>query len=113
MGLVTGLLLDPNPARRWPRKKPIDPLVVRITDRSARVLDLSYEGVRIETSEATELPAPLKIVFPDSGVAIEAQPIWCQPSPVGSWWCGARISGLGQSAQQTWRQLVDAVPASA
>ena len=110
---MTNAILDSNPARRWPRKKPIDPLVVRITDRSARVLDLSYEGVRIETSEATELPASLKIVFPDSGVAIEAQPVWCLPTPVGSWWCGAKISGLGQSAQQTWRQLVDAVPASA
>ena len=67
-------LIDSNPARRWPRKKPIDPLVVRITDRSARVLDLSYGGLRFETNEATDLPASLKIEFPDSGVAIEAQP---------------------------------------
>jgi len=112
VALVAGLLADSNPARRWPRKKPIDPLVVQITDRSARVLDLSYGGLRFETNEATELPASLKIVFPDSGVAIEAQPVWCQPSAVGSWLCGAAISGLGQSGLQAWRQLVDAVPAA-
>jgi CheY-like chemotaxis protein len=112
VGLVTGLLIDTNPARRWPRKKPIDPLVVRVTDRSARVLDLSYGGLRFETNEVTELPTSLKIEFPDSGVAIEAQPIWCQPGPVGSWLCGVAVSSLGQSALQAWRQLVDAVPAT-
>jgi hypothetical protein len=112
VGLVTGLLIENNPSRRWPRKKPIDPLVVRITDRSARVLDLSYGGLRFETSEAAELPASLKIEFPDAGVAIEAQRIWCQPSPVGSWLCGVAVSSLGQSALQAWHQLVDAVPAT-
>jgi DNA-binding response OmpR family regulator len=112
IGLVAGLLVDNSPARRWPRKRPIDPLVVRITDRSARVLDLSYGGLRFETNEATDMPASLKIEFPDSGVAIEAQRIWCQPTPVGSWFCGVAISSLGQSAQQAWRQLVDAVPAA-
>lgn len=111
VGVVAGLLVDNNPARRWPRKRPIDPLVVRITDRSARVLDLSYGGLRFETNEATNMPASLKIEFPDSGVAIEAQRIWCQPSPVGSWFCGVAVSSLGQSALQ-WRQLVDAVPAA-
>ena len=112
VGLVAGLLAENNPARRWPRKKPIDPLVVRITDRSARVLDLSYGGLRFETNDATELPSSLEIEFPESGVAIEAQPIWCQPSPVGSWLCGVAISGLGHTALQAWRQLVDAVPAA-
>jgi CheY-like chemotaxis protein len=112
VGLVAGLLADNNPARRWPRKKPIDPLVAFITDRSARVLDLSYGGLRFETSDATGLPTSLKIEFPESGVAIEAQPIWCQPSPVGSWLCGVAISSLGQPALQAWRQLVDAVPAT-
>jgi CheY-like chemotaxis protein len=112
VGLVAGLLAESNPARRWPRKKPIDPLVVRITDRSARVLDLSYGGLRFESNDAAELPTSLKTEFPESGVAIEAQRIWCQPSPVGSWLCGVAVSGLGHSALQAWRQLVDAVPAA-
>jgi ActR/RegA family two-component response regulator len=110
VGLVAGLVADNNPARRWPRKKPVDPLVVRITDRSARVLDLSYGGMSFETSDATALPPSLKIEFPDAGVAIEAQPIWCQPSPVGSWLCGVAISSDAQPALRAWRQLVDAVP---
>jgi DNA-binding NtrC family response regulator len=65
VGLMAGLLIENNPARRWPRKKPIDPLVVRVTDRPARVLDLSYGGLRFETNDATQLPASLKIEFPD------------------------------------------------
>ena len=67
VGLVAGRLAEGNPARRWPRKKPIDPLVVQITDRSARILDLSYGGLRFETNEVPHLPASLKIVFPDCG----------------------------------------------
>ena len=112
-GLVTSLVAaDNNPTRRWPRKKPVDPLVVRITDQSARVLDVSYGGMRFETSDATALPASLKIEFPDSGVAIEAQPIWRRPSPVGSWLCGVAISTVAQPALQAWRQLVDAIAAA-
>jgi hypothetical protein len=114
MGLISNLLIESNAPRRWPRKKPVNPLVVLITDRSAaRVLDLSYEGLRIETNEAAELPSSLTIVFPDSGLAFEAHPVWCQPSPVGSWWYGAKIAALGQSAQREWRHLVDATTAAA
>jgi len=112
VGMITEQLPD-GQARRWPRKKPADPLVVRLTDGLARVLDLSYGGIRFETAAAANVPSPLTLVFPDSGVAIEAHPVWWQPSPVGSWWCGAEISGLGHSAQEAWRQLVDTVPASA
>jgi DNA-binding response OmpR family regulator len=97
-----------NAARRWPRKRPIDPLVARIADRTVRVLDLSYGGVRFETSEADELSAPLEIVFP-TGIAFSAQPVWSQPGPVGSRLYGAAVAGLGQLAQQEWRHLVDAV----
>ena len=108
---VTGLLEEIQPPRRWPRKRPADPLVVKIADRSALVLDLSYGGMRLETRDHTELPGPLEIVFPESGMAISARAVWSQPSPVGSWWYGATVAGLEQSQQQEWRQLVDAVGA--
>jgi hypothetical protein len=108
VGLVKSLLVESNAPRRWPRMRPANPLVVQITNRFARVFDLSYEGLRIETHEAAELPESLTIVFPDVGVAVEAEPVWSQPSPVGSWWCGARISLPGQSARTEWRHLVDA-----
>jgi DNA-binding NtrC family response regulator len=112
-GLVANLLIESNAPRRWPRKKPVAPLVVKITDRSARVLDLSYEGLRIETTAADDLPTSLTIVFPDSGIAVQAHRVWCRPSPLGSWWCGAKISSLGHSTQREWRHLVDATTAVA
>ncbi len=111
--LVTGQLAEKQPPRRWPRKRPADPLVVKIADRSALVLDLSYGGMRLETQDLAALPGPLEIIFPESGIAISAEAVWSQPGPVGSWWFGATVAGLEQSRQQEWRQLVDAVGASA
>lgn len=99
-----------NAARRWPRKRPIDPVVATIADRSVRVLDLSYGGVRFETNESDEIAATaLEIVFPNSGFAFSAQPVWSQPGPAGSRLYGAALAGLNQVAQQEWRQFVDAV----
>ncbi|MCM3878829.1 MAG: response regulator [Vicinamibacterales bacterium] len=99
-----------NAARRWPRKRPLDPLVAQIANRSVRVLDVSYGGVRFETNEADELSsAPMEIIFANSGFAFSAQPVWSQPGPVGSRLYGAALAGLTQVAQQEWRQFVDAV----
>jgi hypothetical protein len=42
-------------------------------------------------------------------MSIAAEPVWSQPGPTGSWWCGAVIAGLDYVAQQEWRQLVDSV----
>jgi DNA-binding response OmpR family regulator len=107
--LVKAACVD-NAARRWPRKRPLDPLVAQIANRSVRVLDVSYGGVRFETSESDELSStPMEIVFANSGFAFSAQPVWSQPGPVGSRLYGAALAGLTQVAQQEWRQFVDAV----
>ncbi len=110
--LVSRTLQNINPQRRWPRKKPSSTMVVRMGTHQARVLDVSYGGMRLEANDASELPSRLQIVFADSGVSVEARPIWSQRAPHGSWWYGADVSEIGGAHETEWRRLVDSVPAS-
>jgi DNA-binding NtrC family response regulator len=110
--LVARTLQPANPKRRWPRKKPSGTLVVRMGAHQARVLDVSYGGLRLEAADASELPSRLQIVFADSGVSVEARPIWSQRAPHGSWWYGADVSELGAGHEEAWRRLVDSVVTS-
>jgi DNA-binding response OmpR family regulator len=106
-------VLQESPHRRWPRKQPAAALLARIAETPARVLDLSYGGLRLETAGASDLSASFEIVFGDAGVTIQAKPIWSQPGPAGSWLHGADVSHLAHSARQAWQRLVDSVPAAA
>lgn len=94
--------------RRWPRKQPEGALLARIAQESVRVLDVSYGGLRLESSSRDSLSARLHIIFP-GGVTIDAKPVWSHPAPSGSWWCGAEVLEPGPAAGTGWRQLVDSI----
>jgi len=110
--VIARTLQQENPQRRWPRKRPINRLRVRMSGRPARVIDMSYGGLRLEATHASEIPPRFQVVFDDLGVAIEARPVWSRRGPAGSWWYGADVSNLGRAAEQQWRQLVDSVHAA-
>ena len=102
-------LREIHPRRRWRRKRPTEPLLAQVADQPARVLDLSYGGMKLEAAQADEFPPRFHIVFPNFGVAVQARPIWTHPAPTGSWWCGAEVSDASPIVQEEWRQLVDSV----
>ena len=54
---VSRLLNDTGPQRRWPRKQPIKGLVFQVARRRARVIDISYGGIRFELPPAESIPA--------------------------------------------------------
>lgn len=94
--------------RRSPRKQLRDPLLAQIGEQPARVLDLSYGGLRLEVAHA-DFPACFQITFPGFGVRIEARTIWTRPTPSGLWWCGAEVCDPRTTAEMQWRQLVESV----
>ena len=49
---ISKLLNESGPQRRWPRKQPIKGLVFHVARRSARVIDISYGGIRLELPPA-------------------------------------------------------------
>jgi response regulator RpfG family c-di-GMP phosphodiesterase len=99
--------------RRWPRKQPIHELTARIESTSARVVDLSYGGARLEIATASEVPQQMRIAFPRIDKAFVARAVWTHPVASGMLWCGVELFTSSATAETEWRLFVDSVPASA
>jgi CheY-like chemotaxis protein len=114
VGLVSELLAgrtphDPNSLRRWPRKRAELPATIH--ENVARVVELSYGGLRLEMSAApADVAAPIEIELPSLGLNVRAVPRWSRPvEEGGSWWCGAEIALMGIEAARHWHGIVDAL----
>jgi DNA-binding response OmpR family regulator len=113
VGIARDLLRDSSPrlstavARRWPRKEVTTNLSGRLGDLPARLLDLSYGGLRLELVGANE-EAVMKGAADVSieGVTVRTTPVWAKrPQPGAKWWCGVEV----QHVDSAWVAFVDAV----
>jgi DNA-binding response OmpR family regulator len=101
---------DPLSTRRWPRK--IAELPATVAHSPARVIDLSYGGLRLEFDGE---PDPVDddqvlVDLPTLGVSFKAVPRWTRPTAAGhSWWCGVELLSHDQRALREWRVVVDSV----
>lgn len=97
-----------SPVRRWTRKALTTRLPAKIQDFPARILDISYGGLRLEIDRAfgARLPHSLCLTLPSSNMAIDVTVVWQKPSGASGWLCGAEIP---EPSPQLWRQLVDGV----
>jgi DNA-binding response OmpR family regulator len=116
LAAVASLLSSYNPARRSPRKRVL--LEAQVDGVRASLVDLSYEGLRLEVrnAEAITLPSFFTVHVPAHDMACRVQRVWMgRPSSARDiLWCGAVLPGLSQDAAATasWRHFVDAVPES-
>jgi DNA-binding response OmpR family regulator len=96
-------------ARRWPRKH-VD-MSVDISGDAARVVDISYGGLRLElTGTPDEALLTIEAVaIPSIGV-VAIHPIWARMAAGGTatWWCGAEVAS-GEQGGDVWRQFVDSL----
>jgi len=111
LSLVERMLAGPDrqERRRWPRKRLLIDLPVRVDDVRARVIDIGYGGAQVEVSRpgAPRMSSsPLRLVFPLNEVALEADLVWGTPARGGRWLCGVAVSGLQEGP---WRSLVDSI----
>jgi DNA-binding response OmpR family regulator len=114
LSLVSELLAgriphDPTSARRWPRKRAELPATVMAG--SARVVELSYGGVRLELQRPPGPErTPLEIKLPTFGVSLQAVACWSQlAGEGGAWSCGAEVAPVDSDATRTWRWIVDSL----
>jgi DNA-binding response OmpR family regulator len=100
---------DPTSARRWPRKRAELPATV--LSGAARVVELSYGGVRLELPRPPGPGrTPLEIKLPTFGVSVQAVACWSQLAEEGgSWCCGAEVAPIDSDATRTWRWIVDSL----
>ena len=101
-----------RPTRRSPRKR-VPMLDAMVNEVQARVLDVSYEGLRLQVSD--QLPATIPPYFmlriPTFNLSCRAQRVWTlDPPDQNGLWCGATIVGVDPAGAVAWRALVDSVP---
>jgi DNA-binding response OmpR family regulator len=95
--------------RRWPRKPAGLPATV--SQAPARVVDLSYGGLRLELAESpADVKEPIEVAFPTLGLSIKAVPRWTKPVEAqGAWWCGAEVAPGDSESRQSWQGVVDSL----
>jgi DNA-binding response OmpR family regulator len=107
------LVKDVGPQRRWPRKHVAEPVAARCGESTARIVELSYGGLRLEVDDtggaAPQLGCELRVNLPAYGVSIDTALVWIERAPSGVLHCGAAIERLSPAVTTAWRQVVDRV----
>jgi CheY-like chemotaxis protein len=96
--------------RRWPRKAVLGTLDARVGPTAARVVDLSYGGLKLEfLGSAGELSRVFEIALPE-GLTLTASRVWSGScSAAGGHMCGVRVLSAEGHTANKWRQLVDSI----
>jgi DNA-binding response OmpR family regulator len=101
-----------RPARRSPRKR-VPMLDALLNDVHARVIDVSYEGLRLEVErqDPAAIPPYFSLRIPLFNVSCRAQRVWTlEPPDRAAQWCGAAIIAVDNGGAIAWRSLVDSMP---
>ena len=107
------LLQEIGRHRRWPRKHVAEMVNVEFGEAPARIVDLSYGGMRLEVADADanvpELGSGLRVSLPAFGVSIDTALIWVGRAPSGRLLCGAAVDRMNPKVTNAWRLVVDRV----
>ncbi len=95
--------------RRWPRWPASRPLFAEVGGLEATVVDVSYEGLRVELLPglADRLPARVDVAILPGGPTVPVRIAWMHPSPSQRVWCGLTLLDVSPAARHAWRALVD------
>lgn len=105
-------LAEGRPARRSPRK-PVPRLLSQIDGVSAKIMDVSAEGVRLEVSGAAPpaLPPFFTLRVPAFGVTAKVKRVWVAVPNQGALWCGGIIErGQPVKTEIAWSRFIQAAP---
>jgi DNA-binding response OmpR family regulator len=93
--------------RRWDRKPVAGQVSAEVEQAQARIVDISYGGVKFEIERDQSLPPSFRITMASPGLSIEADLVWGTRSGDRHWVCGAAISSGNAAAVHDWAKLVD------
>jgi DNA-binding response OmpR family regulator len=96
--------------RRWERKRVIGGLPAHIDDEPARIVDISYGGLRFELQRepGRTLPSRFRITLPSARLSLQADLVWKSFIGGQTWLCGAVLSPETATSPE-WSGLVDAL----
>ena len=97
--------------RRWARKRVTESLFAQLETARARIVDVSYGGLRLELQDDApdSLPPAFDVTLPTRDVAVHVELVWQSKTHDGTWICGAVLSHLNTVTAQAWHGLVDTV----
>jgi DNA-binding response OmpR family regulator len=98
--------------RRWDRKPVGDKFSAHVENVQARIVDISYGGVRFEIERDQALPASFSLTVADPALSVDVNLVWETRRGERYWSCGAQISGNAE-AIHGWATLVDGISGSA
>ena len=112
---VTLALAEGRPMRRCARKA-VPPMPATVEGVPTRIIDVSYEGVRLELAakDRAALPAVFTLKVPMCDVSVHVQRVWTGIGSTartsGTLWCGGALAQNQERAVVSWRALVDHAP---
>jgi DNA-binding response OmpR family regulator len=98
--------------RRWDRKLVSAELSAHVDDAFARIVDISYGGLRFEMERQQPLPRSFSVTVADPSLSIAVDLVWETRSGDRRWVCGAAVSSGNVAALHNWATLVDALPSA-
>jgi DNA-binding response OmpR family regulator len=99
--------LAQRPVRRWLRR-PVAPVVeLDAADTRAKILDISYGGLRLAFRDARSIPETFEITLPDDQSTITVNRVWTADSPDDGFICCGAV--LMEADADRWRAFVNAV----
>ena len=105
-------LAEGRPARRSPRKL-VPRLLSTIDGVSAKIVDISSEGVRLEIPGASPatLPPYFILKVPSFGVAAKVKRVWVATPGPDNLWCGGIVERQAEKTAATpWNAFVKTAP---
>lgn len=108
--VVAEKLASVRPRQRWPRKRVKSYVPLQVGQVRARLLDVSYGGLRFELEgESFALRRTIQIDIPISQLSIDAELVWsARASDGASCLCGVMLTGA-RHPTHAWRAFVDRV----
>jgi DNA-binding response OmpR family regulator len=105
---VAEKLASIRPRQRWPRKKVSTYVALKVGRSNARLLDVSYGGLRFQLEgESYQLKTPIRIDIPASSLRVDAELVWSARALDGaSCLCGVTLLG-DRALAHAWRAFVD------
>ena len=95
--------------RRWQRMRLAGGFPAQVGNTPARIVEISYGGVRLELEVARDhtLPSSFRLTLPSAQLSVPADLVWKTLIGGHTWMCGVSLSPEAASGQ--WQGLVDAL----
>jgi hypothetical protein len=94
---------------RWPRKEIAHSVTMRVGDSVARLVDVSYGGLKFELTDDYLVRSPVELDFPRADLRVSAEVIWsARPQQGHTCIFGASV-GVPPTDATEWRAFVDRI----